>query len=52
MLPKNLLVTIKKKNEISPKYLQDENQAEALIKIFKKLIGCKYKECRVNTRNI
>ncbi len=44
MLPKDLLITYKRKGNIKPKYLKNINLAEILINIFQKFIGIKYKE--------
>lgn len=44
MLSKDLLVTTKRKGIIRPKYLQDENIAKVLIKIFNEHVGKKYKK--------
>ena len=52
MLPKDLLVTIKRKGFIKPKYLQDTKLAEELIEIFKKYEGRKYKELQEELENI
>ncbi len=52
MLPKDLLVTVKRKGFIKPKYLQDTKLAEELIEIFKKYEGKKYKELQEEIENI
>ena len=44
MLPRDLLITSKRKGNIKPKYLKDTQIAEELIEIFKEYEGRKYKE--------
>ena len=46
MLPKDLLVIIRKKGNVYPKYLRDEKVANSLISVFNDHIGNKFKELK------
>ncbi|MFX1259281.1 MAG: DUF790 family protein, partial [Promethearchaeota archaeon] len=48
MLSKDLLVVIRRKGNIRPKYLRDVNIAKSLIAIFNECVGNKYKDLQVD----
>jgi len=52
MLPKNLLVTRKRKDRIVPKYLVDTKLAEILIQVFMEHEGRKYKELQARLQEL